>query len=137
MPAEAIEAVIGAIDRRTAPADPSVAAASPGLLESHYAPRTRLYLVEAGAIASARPTGRAAALALSESSLAALRAAGAGFALARCLSPSGDLVEAAAGLFANLHELDAGGFDEIWAELAPGGGLAPAINDRLRKASKK
>jgi hypothetical protein len=47
------------------------------------------------------------------------------------------LVEVAAGLFAALHELDGGGFDEIWAELAGGQGLGPAINDRLTKASKK
>ena len=134
MPTEAIEAVIGPIDLRRAPA---AAAASPGLLESHYAPRTPLFLVEAGAIASARPEGKAAILSLS-AELSEMPGADAGrFALARCLSPSGDLVEAAAGLFAALHELDAGGFDQIWAERAPDRGLGPAINDRLDRASKK
>ena len=115
----------------------SVAASSPGLLESHYAPRTPLYLVEAGAIASARPKGRAAALISSAVSGASLEATAGRFALARYLSPTGDLVEAAAGLFAALHELDSGGFDQIWAEKARDAGLGPAINDRLSKASKK
>lgn len=137
MSAEAIEAVIGQIGRALAPRDPATAVASPGLLDSHYAPRTPLFLTEAGRIATAKPTGRAAALVLSAATSASLRETSERFTLARYLSPTGDLVEAAAGLFAALHELDAGGFDEIWAELAPGGGLGPAINDRLRKASKK
>ena len=137
MPAEAIEAVIGPIGRAPAARGPSVAAASPGLLDSHYAPRTPLFLTEAGRIATAKPTGRAAALVLGAASGASLETTTERFALTRYLSPTGDLVEAAAGLFAALHDLDAGGFDEIWAELAPGGGLGPAINDRLFKASQK
>ena len=51
-PIETIEAVIGPIYRQQAPGtavrDMAIAAASPGLLESHYAPHTPLYLVEAG-----------------------------------------------------------------------------------------
>jgi L-threonylcarbamoyladenylate synthase len=137
MTTEAIEAVIGPIDRRKTSGAASVADASPGLLESHYAPRTPLYLVEAEAMALARPSGRAAALILSAASSAILPAAGDRFALVRRLSSTGDLVEAAAGLFAALHELDSGGFDEIWAEMAPGRALGLAINDRLLKASTK
>ena len=143
MPIEAIEAVIGPIAGRepsgasSSARDLPMPAASPGLLESHYAPRTPLFLSEAGAIADARPRGRAAALILSPASRATLEATAGRFALARYLSASGDLVEAAAGLFAALHELDAGGFDEIWAEAAPGRGLGPAINDRLFRASKR
>jgi L-threonylcarbamoyladenylate synthase len=135
MPAEAIEAIIGPIDHSPASEAASVAAASPGLLKSHYAPRTPLYLVETGALGTARPRGRAAALALGSaigSSPGEER-----FVLMRRLSESGDLVEAAAGLFSALHELDCGGFDELWAERAPDKGLGPAINDRLYKASKK
>jgi len=137
MTAEAIEAVIGPIDRSRPLEAASVRAASPGLLESHYAPRTPLRLFEAGGIASARPAGKAAALILSPASGSVLAATSGRFELARYLSPTGDLVEAAAGLFAALHELDSGGFDEIWAELAADRGLGPAINDRLHKASKK
>ncbi len=137
LPVETIEAVIGPIDSRKAPEAASIAASSPGLLESHYAPRTPLYLVETGAMAAARPSGRAAALVSSAVSGASLEATAGRFALARYLSPTGDLVEAAAGLFAALHELDSGGFDQIWAEKARDSGLGPAINDRLFKASKK
>jgi L-threonylcarbamoyladenylate synthase len=135
MTIEAIEAVIGSIGARAA-AD-SLPIASPGLLESHYAPRTPLYLIDAGTIGSAKPRGRAAAVILGAASGDGLKAGTGRFALVRCLSPTGDLVEAAAGLFAALHELDAGGYDEIWAELAPDRGLGAAINDRLLKASKK
>ena len=46
---ETIESIIGPIDRSKAAEAASVAAASPGLLDSHYAPRTPLYLFEPGA----------------------------------------------------------------------------------------
>jgi L-threonylcarbamoyladenylate synthase len=137
MPAEAIEAVIGPIDKSPAPEAASVAKASPGLLKSHYAPRTPLYLVESGRIASARPEGKAAALLIGPASSESFAATKGRFELARYLSSSGDLVEAASGLFAALHELDTGGFNQIWAERAGNRGLGPAINDRLYKASKK
>jgi L-threonylcarbamoyladenylate synthase len=137
MPAEAIEAVIGPIDRSVAPEAASVAQASPGLLSSHYAPRTPLYLVDSGALGFAQPGGRAAALLMGPASGSDFRATEGRYALSRYLSLTGDLVEAAAGLFAALHELDSGGFDQIWAERAPDRGLGPAINDRLYKASKK
>jgi len=148
MPAETIESVIGPVGHPPVPDAPSgdrdarrahgtVVAASPGLLDNHYAPRTPLYLVETGAIARAKPKGRAAALILSPASKDGLAAIARRFALARYLSPTGDLVEAAAGLFAALHELDEKGFDEIWAERAVDRGLGPAINDRLYKASTK
>jgi L-threonylcarbamoyladenylate synthase len=145
MPAETIESVIGPLLRFSSPkaaagdrgAGGHKAAPSPGLLENHYAPRTPLYLVDPGAIAKARPRGRAAVLILSPASKADFAFIDGRFELARYLSPTGDLIEAAAGLFATLHELDAMGFDEIWAERAADHGLGPAINDRLYKASTK
>jgi len=140
MSAEAIEAVIGPILRGAAPsaaAAPTAAAASPGMLDSHYAPTTPLRLVGEGELSSARPEGRAAALVLDAGRLKSLGDAAGRFARIRVLSKSGDLVEAAASLFAALHELDQAGFDEIWAERVGERGLGPAINDRLYKASKK
>jgi Sua5/YciO/YrdC/YwlC family protein len=142
-PAEAIEAIIGEVERpapREARGDrPSsdTPAASPGLLDNHYAPRTPLRLVEAGRLLDVQPRGRAAVLLYGTADLKALGPAASRFALSRILSMNGDLVEAAAGLFAALFELDRGGFEEIWAEKAPDRGLGPAINDRLYKASKK
>jgi L-threonylcarbamoyladenylate synthase len=140
--AEAIEAVIGPVARpgRAEPvgaAGAAAAQAGPGMLDSHYAPRTPLRLVDGGGLGEARPAGRAAALVLDPARLASLGPAAARFAHTRVLTLSGDLVEAAAALFAALHELDQGGFDELWAERVPDVGLGPAINDRLYKASAK
>ena len=51
------------------------------------------------------------------------------------LSGSGDLVEAAARLFAALHEADASGLATIAVAPVPDDGLGLAINDRLRRAA--
>jgi L-threonylcarbamoyladenylate synthase len=51
------------------------------------------------------------------------------------LSPSGDLAEAAANLFAALRALDAAGAAAIAAMPIPEEGLGEAINDRLRRAA--
>jgi L-threonylcarbamoyladenylate synthase len=51
------------------------------------------------------------------------------------LSPSGDLIEAAARLFALLREADASGFRRIAVMPVPDHGLGRAINDRLRRAA--
>ncbi len=61
-----------------------------------------------------------------------------GFGAVACdasLSPSGDLVEAAARLFALLHEADASDRTAIAVAPIPAGGLGLAINDRLRRAA--
>ena len=51
------------------------------------------------------------------------------------LSPTGDLKEAAARLFAVLHEADALGQTKIAVAPIPDEGLGRAINDRLRRAA--
>lgn len=51
------------------------------------------------------------------------------------LSPSGDLVEAAARLFDLLHRADASGKPKIAVAPVPGHGLGAAINDRLKRAA--
>jgi L-threonylcarbamoyladenylate synthase len=51
------------------------------------------------------------------------------------LSPSGNLVEAAAGLFARLHEAEASYHAAIAVAPIPDEGLGAAINDRLRRAA--
>ena len=58
-----------------------------------------------------------------------------GYAAVRNLSPRGDLVEAAANLFAMLHELDRPRFRAIAVLPIPERGLGRAINDRLRRAA--
>lgn len=118
----AIERVLGiAIRQATSdPAQPS----SPGQLASHYAPRAavRLDAVSAGpgeallAFGPAPPSHEGPAI---------------------NLSPSGDLAEAAANLFAALRVLDATGTATIAVTSIPDIGLGEAINDRLRRASTR
>jgi L-threonylcarbamoyladenylate synthase len=95
----------------------------PGMLASHYAPRAALRLEALGA------SSNEAALDFA----GALRASGATLRLD--LSPSGDLIEAAANLFAFLRTLDQSGAKTIAVAPIPSGGLGAAINDRLRRAA--
>lgn len=95
---------------------------SPGQLASHYAPRAALRLdaqdVRPGeALLSFGPSGPAA----SGPSIN--------------LSPTGDLAEAAASLFAALRDLDRTGAETIAVVPIPDEGLGEAINDRLRRAA--
>jgi len=118
---EKIEKVLGV--KLAAPMRAEIMA--PGMTASHYAPNARLRLeaheIEAGE-AALDFGGR----------LAALAAPG---TLVLDLSPEGDLVEAAANLFAYLRELDARGADKVAVAHIPERGLGEAINDRLRRAA--
>lgn len=98
---------------------------APGMLAGHYAPKARLRL----AAESVEPDE--ALLAFGPELIP-------GNPLAiRNLSPTGDLAEAAANLFACLAELDAQGVEKVAVMPVPGdaGTLAEAINDRLRRAA--
>ncbi len=126
-PRERIEAVLGhplAEDAHIATAaEDGEAPLAPGMLASHYAPRAALRLgatgVEPGEALLAFGTPPASATQAS----AVLN-----------LSARGDLVEAAANLFAHLRALDRGGASRIAVMPVPGDGLGEAINDRLRRA---
>lgn len=102
---------------------------APGQLKSHYAPRTPLRLADLPEAAGAAGTLRAGLLAWQAPP------SGGNFAAVEVLSPSGDLREGAAGLFAKLRRLDEAGLDVIYAEPVPEHGLGLAIMDRLRKAA--
>ena len=98
---------------------------APGMLASHYAPRTPLRL-------------DATKVSPDEALLAfgATAPAGAAEAVATLnLSPRGDLVEAAAHLFAHLRSLDTEGATAIAVAPIPAQGIGEAINDRLRHAA--
>ncbi|MDA0703509.1 MAG: hypothetical protein O3A96_09800, partial [Proteobacteria bacterium] len=58
-----------------------------------------------------------------------------GAAETRNLSPTGDLEEAAANLFATMRALDRSEFRAIAVMTIPETGLGRAINDRLRRAA--
>jgi L-threonylcarbamoyladenylate synthase len=98
---------------------------APGMLASHYAPRTRLRLdadeVRRGeallAFGPTLPDGATQAAALKN------------------LSARGDLVEAAANLFSYLRILDAVGAAAIAVMPVPREGLGEAIHDRLARAA--
>ncbi len=112
--------VVSDLEARSAPE-------APGQLKSHYAPLTPLELVDADAV-------------LPESTSAGLlawREARSGFGAVEVLSVSGDLVEAAARLFASLRRLDEAGLQRIYAQRVPSGGLGAAINDRLERAAAR
>jgi L-threonylcarbamoyladenylate synthase len=123
---EAIEQLIGPVDRGIAPGQEEAAAPrSPGLLTSHYAPSLPVRL-------------DAVVISHNEALLAfgaPLPGAGATFQL----SAGKNLQEAAANLFAGLRALDregAGlGLTRIAVMPVPDEGLGLAINDRLQRAA--
>jgi L-threonylcarbamoyladenylate synthase len=100
---------------------------APGMLTQHYAPRTPLELIADWNTIPAAPDVGVLALQRFDR--------GREFGAVEILSPTGDLTEAAAILFAALRRLDAAGLRIILAELAPETGLGRAINDRLRRAA--
>lgn len=120
---DAIEKVLGH-PLASAPdaAAPDGAPLAPGMLTSHYAPHTPLRLDAT----HANP---------GEALLAFGPAAPKGAATSLNLSPSGDLIEAAAHLFSHLRALDAAGASAIAVMPIPSEGLGEAINDRLQRAA--
>ncbi len=119
---EAIEAAIGPIAVSDALPAGDSARKSPGQHESHYAPSKSVRLgattvsADEGLLAfGANPPG--------------------GARETQNLSPSGDLTEAAANLFAMLRALDRPGIARIAVMPIPQTGLGLAINDRLRRAA--
>ena len=117
---ESLSVIVTPID--TAPAG-GHRLASPGLLASHYAPRRRVRPQaavpepgEAYLAFGTPPTGVRPDAMLN-------------------LSPSGDLEEAAANLFAMLQALDRPEFTAIAVAPIPTHGLGRAINDRLKRAA--
>jgi L-threonylcarbamoyladenylate synthase len=122
IPRGAIESVLGS--GLALHSDDAERPASPGQLASHYAPQAAVRLD------AARPRAGEAFLAFGP---AAPVHDGPTFNL----SPTGDLVEAAANLFAALRQLDASGATTIAAMSIPASGLGEAINDRLRRAATR
>jgi L-threonylcarbamoyladenylate synthase len=111
-----------------------VAMEAPGQMASHYAPRTPLRLVAPGVLVETYHQGAEAPAQLGSLAFQAPSNA-APFVSEEILSPTGDLREAAATLFAKMRRLDDMGLDMIIAEAVPEHGLGIAIMDRLRKAA--
>ena len=125
VPREEIEDVLGEALMRLPEDDVDKSSPlAPGMLASHYAPRTPVRLnargVEAGEVL----------LAFGLNTIAAAKASD-----VMNLSQQGDLVEAAANLFGYLRALDTKGARGIAVMPIPETGLGEAINDRLRRAA--
>ncbi len=127
LPRETIERVLGHPLQRLAEdtANDDAQPLAPGMLASHYAPRTPVRL-------------NATHVEPDEAVLAFGHAACEGAHAAKAvmnLSETGDLGEAAANLFGYLRILDAKGARTIAVMGVPHHGLGEAINDRLRRAA--
>ncbi len=116
---EDIETVAGPVELRS---DAGAAPVAPGQSQSHYAPRARLRL-------NARDVQPGEALLAFGSQVPECEG------ICLNLSRDGDPVEAAANLFAHLHELDNCGAEIIAVMTVPEEGLGAAINDRLKRAA--
>ena len=130
LPREAIERALGHSLAQAAPDAESDSGQplAPGMLASHYAPRTPVRLdarsIEPGEalLAFGREIGQA--MPGAEKAAAVMN-----------LSAQGDLNEAAANLFGYLRTLDAKRARTIAVMPIPNHGLGEAINDRLRRAA--
>ena len=107
------------------PNDDSAQPLAPGMLASHYAPRTKVRLnanrIEAGEALLAFGSGTVPGV---DTATTVMN-----------LSVHSDLAEAAANLFGYLRALDARGARAIAVMPVPHHGLGEAINDRLRRAA--
>jgi L-threonylcarbamoyladenylate synthase len=97
---------------------------APGMLASHYAPRTPVRLNATDLMSGEALLAFGVPIAGAMSAVAAMN-----------LSNHGDLVEAAANLFGHLRALDSKKASAIAVMPIPNDGLGEAINDRLRRAA--
>lgn len=117
------EALRGYLGDLVVPPEDALRDLAPGRQTRHYAPQTPLYFADDPRVLGL--TGRLGWLRFGA------RAAGFEAAVEVQLSAGEDLVEAAAGLFAGLRELDGAGVDGIVVDRVPAVGIGRAILDRL------
>jgi L-threonylcarbamoyladenylate synthase len=125
---EDIEKIIGKIQiRNTSETTPN----APGMLAKHYAPRTKMYLLDdLDKFIENNKSKKIGILKFKENLNTA------SVEHIEILSKSGDLKEAASKLYSTLHKLDSLNLDLIVAERFPDVGLGKSINDRLERATK-
>ena len=124
---EDIEAIVGKIEIKN---KKEVSPDAPGMLERHYAPKTKTVLtdniLEALRLYKNKRVGLITFQSEIENSNIEVQIA---------LSKSGDLTESASNLYDVLHQLDKMHLDIIIAEKFPDYGLGKSINDRLERAT--
>jgi len=133
---EAIEKVVGKVTIKNSVSkssnDPTKNPHAPGMLERHYAPKTKTILVEnLEASILQFKSDKIGVLAFKNE----LNSQYISFQIT--LSKSGNLEEATSKLYDALHTLDKQDLDIIIAERLPDLGLGKSINDRLNRATKK
>jgi L-threonylcarbamoyladenylate synthase len=127
LPLEQIRDVVEEVTLATSPVESGThAERAPGMLKSHYAPRTPLILLEEG---DPVPELKGNTGWLSFSQVQKVKGP------QEILSAQGDLAEAAGRLFASMRRLDEQQLDQLVAWKVPEEGLGRAINDRLTRAA--
>jgi L-threonylcarbamoyladenylate synthase len=129
VPPEALRDVLGALAYST---ETKGRPEAPGQLLRHYATRTPLEIVEEDDRRAEPCPGERVGLLAWTAPKGAER-----YTAVEVLSPSGDLREAAANLFAALHRLDGLQLERLVAYPVPEQGLGIAIMDRLRRCSAR
>lgn len=119
---EEIEGIIGPVKVKI---NSSSRPEAPGMLEKHYAPKTKLEIYKS----DNNYGGKIAFLGFGNNT------PDIDFECIKNLSKEGNYTEAAENLYSYLRELDSGNYDLILTSYLPDSGLASAINDKLKRAS--
>ena len=102
---------------------------APGMLDKHYAPKTKMLLVDDFQDVLEHLRGKKIGL------VTLKPITNSNIKVAESLSVTGNLDEAAANLYATLHYMDMHDLDIIVVEKMPDKGIGLSINDRLKRAS--
>jgi L-threonylcarbamoyladenylate synthase len=142
LPSDQIESVLGhkLFIPATSTVDENTSAPAPGMLSQHYSPHTPLILHDKLDLFSTEqlPDSEVFLLLRKPSATEIKHLRLRTIARLRWLSETGNLEEIARRLFSTLRSLDQEGWSKIHTVKVPGrDGLAPAINDRLTRASAK
>lgn len=138
LPKEDIEQITGPIEIASANHHLDDAAQpAPGMLSRHYAPATRLLLIEVDGKAVPQTDGRSGLLTHGSAPEADPGEENVQFRETRWLGPTKDLPTCASNFFAALRSLDAAKLDAIIARKFPAHGLGIALNDRLKRAAAR
>lgn len=125
---EDIQAIVGEIEIKNTK---EVAPDAPGMLERHYAPRTKTILTDNISATLNLYNNKRVGLITFQSEIN-----NPNIDVQIALSKTGDLSESASKLYDVLHQLDKMHLDVIIAEKLPEYGLGKSINDRLQRATK-
>ena len=128
LPLEEIEALVGAISIKNKKEEKPDA---PGMLARHYAPKTSTFLVDDVTAEVKKHSEKKIGVLVFKSSLNNENIT------EIILSRKGSMQEAAAYLYAAMHELDSKNLDIIIAERFSEFSLGKSINDRLKRATFK